>query len=72
MKSQKPRQWIPIVSSDSKHHGEYEVSHGELTVRLGGRQKSTRASSTGVPAAFGAAADERLARLILSELAAEV
>lgn len=63
-----PKEWIPITSSDGIHHGFYEVSGGELTVRLGDRQKSVRASSTGVPAAMGASADEMLARVVLSEL----
>jgi len=59
---------MPVNSSGGIHHGEYEVSDGVLTVRHGGRHKSTRASSTGVPHALGANADKSLAILMLGEL----
>jgi hypothetical protein len=59
--------WIPITSSDGTRRGEYEVSDGRLTVRLGSRQKSTRASSTGVPGSMAADADRLLAIMMLSE-----
>ena len=67
-RSSKSKEWIPVNSLDGVHHGEYEVSDGMLTVRLGGRQKSARASSTGVPAALGADADKSLAQVMLGEL----
>jgi hypothetical protein len=67
-RASKSKEWIPVTSSDGIHHGEYEVSDGMLTVRLGTRQKSTRASSTGVPAALGAGADKSLAMFMLGEL----
>jgi hypothetical protein len=63
------KEWIPVTSADGTNHGCYEVSDGTLTVRLGKHEKSVRASSTGVPAAFGAHADRSLAELVLSELA---
>lgn len=66
--SSKPKERIPVNSSDGIHHGEYEVSEGTLTVRLGARQKSTRASSAGVPPALGAEADKSLAIFMLGEL----
>jgi hypothetical protein len=64
-----PKEWIPVSSSDGVHKGFYEVSNGTLTVRLGGREKSVRASSTGLPGSMAAGADEGLAKLVLSELA---
>ena len=62
-----PREWIAITSADGIRRGEYLVSDGRLTVRLGARQKSTRAPSTGVPASLGAEADQGLARFMLGE-----
>jgi hypothetical protein len=67
-KRQLPKAWIAITSLDGMHHGEYEVSDGSLTVRLGSRHKTTRAPSTGLPASLGANADKSLARLMLGEL----
>lgn len=61
-----PRDWIEIISSDGRLRGEYEVSNGSLTVRVGSQQKTTRAPSTGVPASLGADADRSLARFMLS------
>ena len=66
-----PKHWIPISTADGVHHGDYEVSDGMLTVRLGGRHKTARASSTGVPWQYGVSADEALASIILAELVAE-
>jgi hypothetical protein len=66
-----PKHWLPISSSDGVHHGYYEVSGGMLTVRLGELQKTVSASSARVSPAMGASADEGLAGLVLSELAAE-
>jgi hypothetical protein len=65
-----PRQWIPVTTPDGLQ-GFYEVSNGTLTVRLGDRQKPVRASGADVPAAMAAEADEMLAKVVLSELAAE-
>jgi hypothetical protein len=65
-----PKQWIPVTTRDGLQ-GFYEVSSGTLTARLGDREKSVRASSTGVPASMAAEADEMLAKVVLSELAAE-
>jgi hypothetical protein len=64
------KQWVPVTSSDGLHQGSYEVSKGMLTVRLGDRQKSVRATSIGIPVSMAAAAHEMLAKVILSELAA--
>jgi len=63
-----PKEWIAVISLDGMHHGEYEVSNGSLTVRLGSRHKTTRAPSTGVPASLGADADKSLAQFMLGEL----
>ena len=64
----KPKNWIAITSFDGMHHGEYEVSDGRLTVRVGSHQKTTRAPSTGVPASLGADEDKSLAQFMLGEL----
>lgn len=61
-----PKVWTAITNGNRQ--GEYEVSGGTLTVRSGSRQKSTRASSTGVPSALGADADKALAMFMLGEL----
>jgi hypothetical protein len=67
-----PKQWIPVTTSDGRHQGLYEVSNGRLTVQFGGGQRAARASSTGVPASMGAAADEALAKVLLGELIREL
>jgi hypothetical protein len=61
--------WMTIISFDGSRRGSYQVSDGIVTVRFDGKEKSARASSTGVPASVGAKADEALARLLLAELA---
>ena len=64
-----PAEWIPVTSADGLNQGLYRVSGGVLTVRLGRREKSTRASSTGVPTTQGTGtADEALAKVMLLEL----
>jgi hypothetical protein len=70
MKNRPPpaKQWISISSADGNHHGVYSVSGGELTVTIGDRSKTVRASSTSVPAPYGPKADEALAKVVLSEL----
>jgi hypothetical protein len=69
-KSTQPPSWIAITSIDGKISGEYQVSDGMLKVRVGARHKSTRASSTGLPASLGAEADRSLAQFMLGEFVA--
>jgi hypothetical protein len=52
-----------------ERHGEYEVSDGYVTVRIGNRTARAAASSARVPAALGAEADKMLAMTLLGEIA---
>jgi hypothetical protein len=61
-----PKYWMPISCWD--RHGEFEVSNGKVTVRIGSRSKSAAASSDRVPAAHGAEADRMLAMVLLGEI----
>jgi len=70
-RSSRPKEWIPITSSDGLHRGEYEASDDMMTVRSSGRQKSAHAPSSRVPATYLAETNESLAKLILSELTNE-
>ena len=39
-----PKTWTPVATANGVHRGDYEVTDGELTVRLsGGGQKTVRA-----------------------------
>ncbi len=66
--SKSPEEWMPIRTHNGRHQGLYEVSEGMITVRYQGNERSTRASSTGLPPSAGVGADQALAQLLLSEI----
>lgn len=54
--------------SCGNRHGEYEVSGGRVTSRIGKRTAWAAASSDRLPAALGAEADKILAMVPLGEI----
>lgn len=61
-----PKHWMPVEGFGLR--GEYEVTDGYVTVRIGRRTARAAASSARVPASLGMEADKSLAQVLLGEI----
>ncbi|MET3842245.1 hypothetical protein [Bradyrhizobium sp. OAE829] len=61
-----PKHWMPVEGFGRR--GEYEVSDGYVTARIGHRTARAAASSARVPASLGMEADKSLAQVLLGEI----